>query len=171
MSELNIPLSEYFLEIIRNYEIYDWEAKQFWLIIRHFDSSNLKALREDMYAAIKILSKKGYLVAKKSPFNKNVYLYSESQKIKELRDWLIKGEVKNPLIIKRNSIIKELEIFKREIEFVDQLMVSYPEFDDQIKRYRKKVNYEIENCEIKIRVIDNIIKGDYRADLAYNFPI
>ena len=50
-------------------------------------------------------------------------------------------------------------------------MVSYPEFDDQIKRYRKKVNYEIENCEIKIRVIDNIIKGDYRADLAYNFPI
>ena len=57
MMRFNIPLADQFLEIIKNYEIEDWEAKCFWEIIRQsdqLDSSNVKSLREDMYAAIKL---------------------------------------------------------------------------------------------------------------------
>ena len=55
----------------------------FWEIIRQsdqLDSSNVKSLREDMYAAIKLLSKNDYLVAQRSLFKKKSYLYSETQK-------------------------------------------------------------------------------------------
>ena len=47
----------------------------FWEIIRQsdqLDSSNVKSLREDMYAAIKLLSKNDYLVAQRSLFKKNL---------------------------------------------------------------------------------------------------
>ena len=50
MMKFNIPLADQFLEIIKNYEIEDWEAKCFWEIIRQsdqLDSSNVKSLRED----------------------------------------------------------------------------------------------------------------------------
>ncbi|WP_168406718.1 hypothetical protein [Acinetobacter indicus] len=78
MMKFNIPLADQFLEIIKNYEIEDWEAKCFWEIIRQsdqLDSSNVKSLREDMYAAIKLLSKNDYLVAQRSLFKKKSYLY------------------------------------------------------------------------------------------------
>jgi hypothetical protein len=161
MLKLNIPLAGHFLEIIKNYEIEDWEAKCFWLIIRQsdqLDPSNFKALREDMYAAIKLLSKNDYLVAQRSPFNKNAYLYSETQKIKELRKQLIETEARNPLIIKKNNINKELEFLKKQMEFIDELILSCPEFDYKIKKYREEINYQLDYCEVKLKTIDSILK-------------
>lgn len=161
MLKLNIPLAEHFLEIIKNYEIHAWEAKRFWLIIRQsdqLDPSNFKTLREYMYAAIKILLKNDFLIAQRSPFNKKLYLYSETQKLKELRKKLIETEEKNPLSIKKNNINKELNSLKKQMEFIDELTLSYPEFSYSIKKYREEIDYQIDYCEVKIKTINNIIK-------------
>lgn len=161
MLKLKIPLANHFVEIIKNHEIENWQAKNFWSIIKQsdqLDSLNLKVLREDMYAAIKLLSKNDYLVAQKSPFNKNAYLYSESQKIKDLRKQLMEIEEKNPLIVKKYSINKDLESFKNEIEFLDELISSCPEYEYQIKKYREEIDYQLNYCKVKIRTINNILK-------------
>ena len=161
MLKLNIPLAEHFLEIIKNYEIHAWEAKRFWLIIRQsnqLDPSNFKTLREYMYAAIKILLKNDFLIAQRSPFNKKLYLYSETQKLKELRKKLIESEEKNPLSIQKNNINKELSFLKKQVEFIDELAFSYPEFCNSIKKYREEIDYQIDYCEVKIKTINNIIK-------------
>ena len=161
MLKLNIPLADHFLEIIKNYEIKDWEAKCFWLIIRQsdqLDPSNFKTLREYMYAAIKILLKNDFLVAKRAPFNKKLYLYSETQKLKELREKLIETEEKNPLSIQKNNINKELNFLKKQMEFIDELTLSYPEFCYSIKKYREEIDYQIDYCEVKIKTIDKIVK-------------
>lgn len=160
MLNLNPPLDDYFLEIIKSYAIEDWEAKYFWSIIRelsHQTQANPKALKQDMYTAIKMLTKNGYLYSKKSPFNKNTYLYSESEKIKELRKQLIEAEEKNPLIVKKNDILKELDMLKKEIKFLSELILSCPEFNDHIKEYGQEVEHQIDYCTVKIRTIDNIL--------------
>lgn len=161
MMKFNIPLADHFLEIIKNYEIEDWEAKCFWAIIRQsnqLDSSTVKSLREDMYTAIKLLSKNDYLVAQRSLFKKKSYLYSESQKLKDLRKQLIENEEKNPLNIKKNNINKELNFLIKQIEFIDELTLTYPELYYPIKKYREEVDFQIDYCKVKIKTLENILK-------------
>lgn len=161
MMKFNIPLADQFLEIIKNYEIEDWEAKCFWAIIRqsdHLDSSTIKSLREDMYAAIKVLSKNDYLVAQRSLFKKKSYLYSETQKLKDLRKHLIDAEEKNPLNIQKNKINKELTFLSKQIEFIDELTLAYPELCYPIKKYKEEIVSQIDYCKVKIKTIDKIIK-------------
>lgn len=158
---LNIPLADHFVEIIKNYEIHNWQSKYFWSIItekNELDPSKLKGLHDDMYAAIKILSTNNYLVAHRSPFNKNAFLYSETPKIEDLRIQLREAERKNPLIIKKNNISKELEILRKQIEFIDELILTCPEFDYKIKKYREEINYQLDYCEVKLKTVDSILK-------------
>ncbi|MCU4313051.1 hypothetical protein KTG68_13865 [Acinetobacter variabilis] len=161
MKKFNIPLADQFLEIIKNYEIEDWEAKCFWAIIRQsdqLDSDTVKSLKEGMYAAIKLLSKNDYLVAQRSLFKKKSYLYSETQKLKELRKHLIENETKNPLNFKKDKINKELNSLMKEIEFINELSLSHPELCCSIKKYREEIDYQIDYCKVKIKTIDKIIK-------------
>ena len=161
MMKFNIPLADQFLEIIKNYEIEGWEAKCFWEIIRQtdqLDSSNIKSLKEQMYAAIKLLSKNDYLVAQRSLFKKKSYLYSETQKLKELRKQLIENESRNPLNIQKNKLKKELIFLIKQAEFINELTLSYPEFCYSIKKYREEIDYQIDYCNLKIKTIDKIIK-------------
>jgi len=161
MIKFNIPLADQFLEIIKNYEIEDWEAKCFWEIIRQtdqLDSSNIKSLKEEMYAAIKLLSKNDYLVAQRSLFKKKSYLYSETQKLKELRKQLIENESRNPLNIQKNQLNKELKFLIKQAEFIDELSLSYPELCSSIKKYKEEIDYQIDYCNLKIETIDKIIK-------------
>lgn len=161
MMKFNIPLADQFLEIIKNYEIEDWEAKCFWEIIRQseqLNSSTVKSLREDMYAAIKLLSKNDYLVAQRSLFKKKSYLYSETQKIKELRKQLIDNEEKNPLNIQKNKLNKELKFLIKQAEFIDELNLSYPELCSSIKKYKEEIVSQIDFCKVKIKTIENILK-------------
>lgn len=161
MLKLNIPLAEDFVEIIKNNEIKNWESKCFWLIIRQSDRPrilSMKRLRERMYTAIQVLLKNDFLVAQRSLCNKRLYLYSETPKLKELRKNLIDTEEKNPLIVKKNSINKELNFLKNQVKFIDELAFSYPEFCNSIKKYREEIDYQIDYCEVKIKTINNIIK-------------
>ena len=47
---------------------------------------------------------------------------------------------------------------KTQMEFIDELTLSYPEFSYSIKKYREEIDYQIDYCEVKIKTINNIIK-------------
>lgn len=161
MLKLNIPLAEDFVEIIKNNEIKNWESKCFWLIIKQSDRPrilSMKRLRERMYTAIQVLLKNDFLVAQRSLCNKRLYLYSETPKLKELRKKLIDIDENNPLFTQKNTINKELSFLKNQVDFINELAVSYPEFCDSIQKYKEEIDYQINFCEVKIKTINSIIK-------------
>lgn len=142
MLKLNIPLAEDFVEIIKNNEIKNWESKYFWLIIKQSDRPrilSMKRLRERMYTAIQVLLKNDFLVAQRSLCNKRLYLYSETPKLKELRKKLIDIEENNPLFTQKNTINKELSFLKNQVDFINELAVSYLNFVIQFKNIKKKL--------------------------------
>ena len=118
----------------------------------------MKTLRERMYTAIQVLLKNDFLVAQRSLCNKRLYLYSETPKLKELRKKLIDIDENNPLFTQKNTINKELSFLKNQVDFINELAVSYPEFCDSIQKYKEEIDYQINFCEVKIKTINSIIK-------------
>lgn len=90
--------------------------------------------------------------------NKRLYLYSETPKLKELRKKLIDIDENNPLFTQKNTINKELSFLNNQVDFINELAVSYPEFCDSIQKYKEEIDYQINFCEVKIKTINSIIK-------------
>ncbi|WP_257222373.1 hypothetical protein [Acinetobacter sp. YH12120] len=78
MFDFYLPLEKYFVKILLENKIQNWEAKLFWLNIEHLNQVVDKGLRQKMYNGLRVLTTNGFLSAEHSRYNERVFLYSET---------------------------------------------------------------------------------------------
>ena len=88
---------------------------------------------------IKILTKHGYLSVMPSQMNQKVFLYSETEKLKEFRMQFFKKNYEQIFISHRKEISKRLEFLNLQNEFSKELISSYPELTLEIKKYQTNI--------------------------------
>lgn len=76
----------------------------------------MQNLRQQMYFGLKILHRNGYLEAKYFPLNRRLFLYSETPKLKLLREKILINDYEN--IFK-----KEIEKLNFSLEKIDNMEV------------------------------------------------
>lgn len=158
MFDFNLPLDYHFIKILSNYEIINWEAKKFWSKFEISESYNRFRLCQSTYMGIKILTKHGYLSVMPSPMNKKVFLYSETEKLKEFRMQFFKKNYEQIFISHKKEISKRLEFLNLQNEFSKELISSYPGLTLEIKKYQHNIENGIKNCEAKILTLNDLIK-------------
>lgn len=157
MFNFYLPIAEHFEKLIKEYDIKDWEAKNFY---SNFDTSftsyaEISKCRQKTYIGIKILVKRGYLSIQSSNKNSKVFLYSETQKLKDLR--LGKNHI-GIFINEKNELNKNLYFLSLQESFVDELIYKYPELSEEIKKYKKNLNdYKI-ICNAKMTTLNDLIE-------------
>ena len=97
-----------FLELFDNYEIQNWEAKQFWEKLNISQNNRNEKSKRLMYSGLRVLMQLKYLEVNPLKSKKNIFSYSETSRMNELR--------------KRTKKQKLEEIFsKKKTEFLDQI--------------------------------------------------
>ena len=66
MFDFYLPLEKYFVKILLENKIQNWEAKLFWLNIEHLNQGVDKGLRQKMYNGLRVLTTNGFLSAEHS---------------------------------------------------------------------------------------------------------
>lgn len=158
MFDFNLPLDYHFIKILSNYEIMNWEARKFWSKFEISENYSHFLLCQKTYMGIKILTKHGYLSVMPSPMNQKVFLYSETEKLKEFRMQFLRKNYEQIFISHKKEISKRLEFLNLKNEFSKELISSYPGLTLEIKKYQHSIEKGIKNCEAKISTLNDLIK-------------
>lgn len=157
MLDFYLPCRNQFIQVLSNYEINDWEAKAFWSYFTPQKGCKKQYLRQQMYAGLKILHRNGYLEAKTSPFNRRLFLYSETSKLKLFREKIL-------IIDYENIFKKEIETLNINLEkidnmavLIDELSITYPGLKDRLTFARKKIISKKTSQEMKLKTFKDLI--------------
>ena len=99
MFDFQLPLGEEFLEILNFCEIVDWEAKDFWSMLETpgLAYHERKKLRSQTYTSLHLLRKHGYLAVERANYMKKLFLYSQTEKLKNIKKTSVKVDKKHIL--------------------------------------------------------------------------
>ena len=158
MFDFNLPLEHHFLNIFENYEINNWEAKQFWSKFDVSENVNHFRLRQNAYLGIKILSKKGYLSFKCSPNSSKIFWYSETHKLKQIRINNFKKNYRQIFMDHKNKISNHLDSLNLQDNFANELIAQYPELTSEITTYQKDIKHYKKKCKAKILTLNDLIE-------------
>lgn len=139
MFNFYLPSAEEFEKVIQEHDINNWEVKKFY---SKFDSANASScnseqFRRTVYLGIKILLRRGYLSVKCSPTHSKVFVYSETQKLKDLRLGKNHTEI---FINEKNALDEKFKFLSVQESFVEDLIDKYPELSEKLKKYKRKLN-------------------------------
>ena len=82
---VHLPLYHEFLELFDNYEIQNWEAKQFWEKLNISQNNRNEKSKRLMYSGLRVLMQLQYLEVNPS-ISKNIFSYTETPRMNELRN-------------------------------------------------------------------------------------
>ena len=82
---VHLPLYHEFLELFDNYEIQNWEAKKFWEKLNINQIYRNDKTKRLMYSGLKVLIRFQYLEVNHETSRKNVFSYTETPRMNELR--------------------------------------------------------------------------------------
>lgn len=161
MFDFYLPLEEYFVKILLENKIQNWEAKKFWLNISQSHPDIDNNLRKQMYNSLRVLTSNDLLTVEYSKYNLKNFIYSETIKLYKFREIFLSSNYK--LILENeNEIIKnELEQYDFQIKFIDELYSKYPELNPQYLEIKRNIDLNRKICKAKFTTIielDNLIK-------------
>lgn len=142
MFEFYLPYAASFEKLLLNNEICDWEAKMFIKFINGMNGEKLTTCPTYIYGALKILIRHNFLNTKRSKSNNRLFLYSETEKLKYLRNCLLNDSLKNIIDVEKELITNTLDNYKLQKEYLCELVLKYPEIDSEIINLDQKIEFE-----------------------------
>lgn len=158
MFDFYLPLAKEFEKIFLENEIFEWEAKHFWQKIDQTALVNPAYQKSFMYSGLKILRTRGYLVSQPTFNNKQLFLYTETKKLKELKKMTKNLDLKTVFYEERLNLIKNLDIYNNQILIISELFPKYTHLNNELIKIKNTLNSNKIKCEEKICAIDHFLK-------------
>src|SRR5690606_38511519 len=153
----SLPLYNDFMKVFDNNRIISWRAKNFWNAMEINPCFDKNKIRRQMYAGLKILVICEYLKIDTSRSSKKVFVYSETERLEELRN-KYKNEKLNVIFSdKKKALLDEIEEKEANINFINNLLSA----DKSLERYfieiKEILEKGIKKFKAHIKLMDDII--------------
>ena len=158
MFDFYLPLEKYFVKILLENKIQNWEAKLFWLNIEHLNQVVDKGLRQKMYNGLRVLTTNGFLSAEHSRYNDRVFLYNETIKLYKFREQVLAKNYHKLFQNEKELINKELVNFELQNKFIDELYLKYPELAPQYFKLKNKISLSQQYSDAKLKAIEGLME-------------
>lgn len=153
----HLPLYNEFLELFDNYEIQNWQAKQFWEKLKIDHKYRNQKTKRRMYSGLKILMQFQYLEVNQKTSRKKVFSYTETHRINELRNRTKKQKLEETFSKKKVEFINQIKDKENNIEFLEMLLLDDETLEKYFIFYKEKLINEINNINSNIRLMDEIL--------------
>ena len=152
-----MPLTIEFFYILENFEIINWEAKDFWSKMDASAYSDVNTMRQKMYAAIKFLVSYEHLDVKKSPNHKELNIYSENEALRSFYKEVMRLRVNDELMDTYNQLLEEIKIKENSIKFIASLIDNHPSIKNHLNEHNKQYENELIKLKSNVNLMKDII--------------
>ena len=154
---VHLPLYYEFLELFDNYEVQNWQAKQFWEKLNISQHNRNKKSKQLMYCGLKVLMQLKYLEIDHEKSKKRVFSYTETPRMNELRNRTKKHRLEKTFSKKKIEFFDQIKDKENNIEFLESLLSEDKTLEKYFINYKEKLENEIKNINSNIRLMDEIL--------------
>ncbi|MGO1064073.1 hypothetical protein [Acinetobacter lwoffii] len=154
---IHLPMYYEFLELFDNYEIQNWEAKQFWEKLNMSQNNRNEKSKRLMYSGLRVLMKLKYLEVNPLTSKKNIFSYTETPRMKELRNRTKKQKLEEIFSKKKTEFLDQIKDKENNIKFLQSLLSDDKTLEKYFINYEEQLKNDIKNINSNIRLMDEII--------------
>lgn len=156
MANYKLPFYSEFFHVLENHEILEWRANDFVQAIFDNKQKIENSDKQGIYRGLNILVKCDYLVRIKDKENKNIFRYSETDRLKSHKTIERLSKIKEVLIEQQNNLVNTLEKRKSERVVIEDILNRNPNLKDFFGKYDLLISKELNELENKTSFIKNI---------------
>ncbi|HFD0354188.1 TPA: hypothetical protein ACF00A_000077 [Acinetobacter nosocomialis] len=154
---VHLPLYHEFLELFDNHEIQNWQAKQFWEKLNISQHNRTEKTKRLMYSGLRVLMQLQYLEVDPLTSKKNIFSYTETPRMNELRSRTKIQSLKETFSKKKTEFINQIKDKENNIEFLESLLLEDQTLEKYFISHKEKLENEIKNINSNIRLMDEIL--------------
>lgn len=154
---VHLPLYHEFLELFDNYEIQNWRAKQFWEKLNINQIYRNDKTKRLMYSGLKILIRFQYLEVNHETSRKNVFSYTETPRMNELRNRTKKQKLEEIFSKKKTEFLDQIKDKENNIEFLESLLSDDKTLEKYFINHKETMENDIKNIKSNIKLMDDIM--------------
>lgn len=154
---VHLPLYHEFLELFDNYEIQNWQAKQFWKKLNISQNNRNEKTKRLMYSGLKVLMQFQYLEVDHETSKRKVFSYTETPRMNELRNRTKKHRLEKTFSKKKIEFFNQIKDKENNIDFLDSLLIEDKTLEKYFINYKEKLENEIKDINSNIRLMDEIL--------------
>jgi hypothetical protein len=154
----HLPLYYEFLELFDNYEIQNWEAKQFWEKLNISQNNKNEKSKRLMYSGLRVLVQLQYLEVNPLTSKKNIFSYTETPRMNELRNRIKKQKLEEIFSKKKTEFLDQIKDKENNIEFLESLLSDDKTLEKYFINYKEQLKNDIKNINSNIRLMNEIMK-------------
>lgn len=154
---VHLPLYHEFLELFDNYEIQNWQAKQFWKKLNISQNNRNEKTKRLMYSGLKVLMQFQYLEVDHETSKRKVFSYTETPRMNELRNRTKKQRLEETFSKKKTEFLDQIKDKENNIEFLQSLLSDDKTLEKYFINHKEKLKNEIKNINSNIRLMDEIL--------------
>lgn len=158
MFQFYLPYAEKFEKVFLQNEIHEWEAKMFLKNIQNLKGKNSIIHASHIYASLRTLLRHGFLSFKRSESNSRIFLYSETEKLKQNRNHFLNNRLKSIIEIEKDLINKNIVSLNTQKEYLYELLLKYPELNSEFINLDQKIDLDEEKKRAKLNILDSFLK-------------
>jgi hypothetical protein len=155
---IHLPMYYEFLELFDNYEIQNWEAKQFWEKLNISQSNRNEKSKRLMYSGLRVLMRLKYLEVNALTSKKNIFSYSETPRMNELRNRTKTQKLEEIFSKKKTEFLDQIKDKENNIEFLESLLSDDKTLEKYFINYKEQLKNDIKNINSNIRLMNEIMK-------------
>jgi Fe2+ or Zn2+ uptake regulation protein len=152
-----LPYAQQFEKLFLENEIYEWEAKFFLNKMNSINENKSTIEPSYIYSALRILLRHKLLSFKRSRNNQRLFLYSETESLKNLRTTVYMNNFSKIIKFEKEHIISNLSSFQIKKEYIYELKNKYPEFNLEIIYLDRKIEIDQKKDREKLKVLENFL--------------
>lgn len=153
----HLPLYYEFLELFDNYEIQNWEAKQFWEKLNISQNNKNEKSKRLMYSGLRVLVQLQYLEVNPLTSKKNIFSYTETPRMNELRNRIKKQKLEEIFSKKKTEFLDQIKDKENNIEFLESLLSDDKTLEKYFINYKEQLKNDIKNINSNIRLMNEIM--------------
>ncbi|WP_312329237.1 hypothetical protein [Acinetobacter sp.] len=153
----HLPLYYEFLELFDNYEIQNWEAKQFWEKLNISQNNKNEKSKRLMYSGLRVLVQLQYLEVNPLISKKNIFSYTETPRMNELRNRIKKQKLEEIFSKKKTEFLDQIKDKENNIEFLESLLSDDKTLEKYFINYKEQLKNDIKNINSNIRLMNEIM--------------
>lgn len=154
---VKLPLYNDFMDIFENHEVKNWQAKNFWEVMKFNIPDGSQKFKRQMYTGLKVLLTCEYLKIDSTRSSKQLFIYNETPRLEELRNRYKNEKLTTIFSSKKTALIELIEEKEENIKFINDLVSA----DNSLERYFidiiKMLEKDIRKFKSNIKLMDEII--------------
>lgn len=157
---IHLPLTYEFFELFDNYEIKNWQAKQFWKNLNISSDEKNKNTKSLMYSGLKILTKIGFLEVNYEISKRNSFSYTETVPLSEFRNQRKKEKLEIFFSKKKSECIYQIEDKKNNIAFLESLLSEDKILNQYFLKYQNDLKNDVEKIKSNLKLMERILTSE-----------